>query len=176
MDNLSLGIFVIPIITLTLIIILYVHFLRKVENKRKYQYFIVTTAVAAFILNFAWELAQGSLYEGFRYDLEHISFCALASVADMLMVLVLLFAFALIYKNVFWVRPLKFNRSLLLILVGGLGAIAAEMWHTSRGDWSYADAMPLLPLVDVGLSPVLQFAILPLSVLLLSKITLKQNA
>jgi hypothetical protein len=57
-----------------------------------------------------------------------------------------------------------------------MGAIAAEMWHTSRGDWSYADAMPLLPLVDVGLSPVLQFAILPLSVLLLSKITLKQNA
>jgi hypothetical protein len=166
MDNLSVGIFVVPIITLTLIIILYIHFFRKVEDKRKYQYFIITTAIVAFILNLVWELAHGPLYKGFQYDLIHISFCALASVADMLMVL--LFAFALVYRNAFWISPIKLNRSLLLILVGGMGAIAAEMWHTSRGDWSYVDAMPLLPLVDVGLSPVLQFAILPLLVFMIS--------
>jgi chromate transport protein ChrA len=175
MDNLSLGIFVIPIITLTLIIILYVHFFRKVDNKRKYQHFIVNTAVAAFILNLVWELAQGPLYEGFQYDLKHISFCALASVADMLMVLVLLFAFALIYKNAFWIRPLKFNRSLLLTLVGGLGAIAAEIWHIWRGDWSYADSMPMLPIFDVGLSPVLQFAILPLAVFVIGRKVLESE-
>jgi chromate transport protein ChrA len=169
MDNLSLGIFVVPIITLTLIIIFYIHFLRKVENKRKYQYFIVTTAVAAFILNLVWELAHGSLYKGFQYDLGHIAFCALASVADMFMVLILLFAFGLIYKNVLWIEPVRFDRSLVLILVGGVGAILAEMWHTSRGDWSYADAMPLIPIVEVGLSPVLQFTILPLIIFVLTK-------
>jgi len=116
-----------------------------------------------------WEVAQGPLYEGFQYDLGHVAFCALASVADMFMVLILLFAFGLIFKNVCWIVPLRFNRSLVLILVGGVGAMLAEKWHTASGDWSYADTMPLIPIVEVGLSPVLQFTVLPLIVFVLSK-------
>ncbi|PZX51525.1 hypothetical protein LV84_03682 [Algoriphagus ratkowskyi] len=173
MDKLSLGIFVVPTIALILIIVGYVHFLKREIDKRNYKYFIVTTAFTAFILNFAWEVAQGPLYEGFQYDLGHVSFCALASVADMFMVLILLFSFGLIYENVLWIVPVRFNRSLVLILVGGVGAILAEIWHTWRGDWSYADTMPLIPIVEVGLSPVLQFAILPLVVFVLSKKILK---
>jgi len=173
MDKLSLGIFVVPIIALILVITGHVHFLKKVIDKRNYQYFIVTTAIAAFILNFVWEVAQGPLYEGFQYDLGHVSFCALASVADMFMVLILLFAFGLIFKNVLWIVPVRFNRSLGLILVGGVGAMLAEMWHTASGDWSYADTMPLIPILEVGLSPVLQFTVLPLLVFVLSKKILK---
>jgi len=167
--DLSFGIFVVPVITLTLIITLYIHFFRKVADKRKYRYFIVYTAIVAFIINFVWEVAQGPLYENFQYDFEHVSFCALASIADMLMVLVLLFLFGLIYKNVYWISRLKFTRTLLLVLVGFLGAILGEFWHTWRGDWSYADTMPMLPLIEVGLSPVLQFSILPLIIFLISR-------
>jgi hypothetical protein len=169
MDNLSLGIFVVPIITLTLIIMLYIHFFRKAADKRNYQYFVARTSVVAFVLNFGWEVAHGFLYENFQYDLEHVSFCALASIADVLMVLVLLFLFGLIYNNVYWIRRLKFTRTLLLVLVGFLGAILGEFWHTWRGDWSYADTMPMLPLIEVGLSPVLQFSILPLIIFLISR-------
>jgi hypothetical protein len=173
MEKLSPSIFVVPIIALTLIITLYLYFFKKEIDKWKYKQFLVTTAILAFVLNLIWEEAHGLLYEGFQYDLGHIAFCALASVADMFMVLILLFAFGFIYKTVFWIVPVRFNRSLVLILVGGVGAILAEMWHTSRGDWSYADAMPLIPIVEVGLSPVLQFAILPLIVFVLSKKILK---
>ncbi|REG77598.1 hypothetical protein [Algoriphagus antarcticus] len=173
MDKLSLGIFVLPTFALILITAGYVHFLKKVLDKRNYKQFVFTTAVVAFILNFTWEIAHGPLYEGFQYDLGHVSFCALASIADMFMVMILLFAFGLIYKNVLWIVLVRFNRSLVLILVGGVGAILAEMWHTSRGDWSYAYAMPIIPIVEVGLSPVLQFAILPLVVFVLSKKILK---
>lgn len=173
MNNLSFSIFVVPVITLTLVITLYIHFFRKVADKRNYQYFIATTAIVAFLLNFVWEVAQGFLYEGYKYDWEHISFCALASVADMLMVIVLFFLFGLIYKNVYWIRHLKYTRTLILILVGFLGAVLAEMWHTWRGDWSYADTMPILPLVEVGVSPVLQFSILPLAVFIISRKILK---
>ncbi|PZX53502.1 hypothetical protein LV84_03226 [Algoriphagus ratkowskyi] len=173
MEKLSLGIFVAPIIALTLIITLYFYFLKREKDKHKYKQFVLTTASLAFILNLIWEEAHGLLYEGFQYDLGHIAFCALASVADMFMVLILLFAFGLIYKHVLWIVPVRFGRSLVLILVGGVGAILAEMWHTSRGDWSYADTMPLIPIVEVGLSPVLQFAIIPLIVFVLSKKILK---
>ncbi len=173
MNNLSFSIFVVPVITLTLVITLYIHFFRKVADKRNYQYFIATAAIVAFLLNFVWEVAQGFLYKGYKYDLEHISFCALASVADVLMVFVLLFLFGLIYKNVYWIKHLKFTRTFILILVGFMGAVSAEMWHTWRGDWSYADAMPMLPFVEVGLSPVLQFSILPLIIFVITRRSLK---
>jgi len=173
MEKLSPGIFVVPIIALTLIITLYLYFLKKEIDKWKYKQFVVTTAILAFVLNLIWEEAHGLLYEGFQYDLGHIAFCALASVADMFMVLILLFAFGLIYKTVFWIVPVRFNRSLVLILVGGVGAILAEMWHTWRGDWSYADTMPMLPLVEVGVSPVLQFSILPWIIFVISRRVIK---
>ncbi|SHM89971.1 hypothetical protein SAMN04488057_104287 [Cyclobacterium lianum] len=48
--DLSFGIFVVPVITLTLIITLYIHFFRRVADKRKYRYFIVYTAIVAFKL------------------------------------------------------------------------------------------------------------------------------
>ena len=169
MDDLSFGIFVVPVITLTLIITLYIHFFRKVADKRTYRYFIVYTAIVAFLLNFLWEVAQGPLYKNFQYDFEHVSFCALASIADMLMVLVLLFLFGLIYRNVYWISRLKLTRALLLILVGFLGAILAELWHTWPGDWAYADTMPMLPLIEAGVSPVLQFSFLPLIIFAISR-------
>lgn len=175
MQDLSLGIFVLPTIALTLVILGYVHFARRVVDKGSYWRFIIALAVTAFILNFIWELAQGKLYEGFEYDLKHISFCALASIADMLMVLILLFGFGLIYKNVYWIKSMKVSQVLVLAFVGFSGAILAEVLHTMRGDWAYADTMPLLPVVEVGVSPVLQFTVLPWLIFLISKNLLKKR-
>lgn len=161
MEELSPGIFVVPTIALTLVILGYLYFAKRVKDRGEYRRFVFAVAVTSFVLNFVWELVQGPLYEGFEYDLKHISFCALASIADMLMVFILLFAFGLIYKNVFWIKSMDVNKVLLLMFVGFSGAILAEVLHTLRGDWSYAYTMPLLPVVDVGISPVIQFTILP---------------
>ena len=175
MEELSLGIFVVPTIALTLIILGYLFFAKRVKDKRNYAKFIVAVAVTAFSLNFIWELAQGPLYEGFEYDFKHISFCALASVADMLMVFILLFAFGLIYKEVYWMQSWGLKRTVLLVIVGFFGAILAEVWHTARGDWAYADAMPRLPIAEVGISPVLQFTILPWLIFLICKKFIKKK-
>ena len=172
MEELSPDMFVVPAIALTLVITLYVYFRRKVADQSGYRYFVITVAVVAYVLNLIWEVAQGPLYENFQYDGKHISICALASVADVFMVFILLFGFGLVYHSVFWVRHLSMSRSLLLVFVGGAGAILSEMWHTARNDWTYAESMPILPVVEVGLSPVLQFAILPLTVFLISRKTL----
>jgi hypothetical protein len=103
-------------------------------------------------------------------------FCGLASIADVIMVLIIYFGFALIYKNAFWVKNLKTNRIILLLLTGGAGAVFAEVWQLSIGTWSYASAMPLIPVVNVGLSPVLQFMILPILIYSLSfKMVVKKN-
>lgn len=101
------------------------------------------------------------LYKDASYTIQHITFCALASVEDAIMVLLIYLCFALIYKNPLWVQNLTLPRILLLMLVGTIGAIVAEMRHVSAGNWAYGKSMPLLPIVDVGLSPVLQFMLLP---------------
>jgi len=162
MEALSLDIFIVPSVALTLVVLLYFHFAKRVGDRGNYRNYVLGIATVAFALNLIWELAQGPLYEGFEYDWQHISFCALASIADMLMVLVLFFGFGLIYRNVFWIKRLTTKKITVLAIVGTLGAIAAEKWHTAKGDWAYSDAMPILPWAEIGIVPVFQFALLPM--------------
>ena len=72
------------------------------------------------------------------------------------------YAFAVIYKNPFWVQYFTPTRILLLVVAGATGAILAEMLHLSTGSWRYSQRMPIVPVVKVGVSPVLQFMILPI--------------
>ena len=175
MRSLSLSITIIPGIAVLLDILLYIFLLRYTNQKKMFNRFVITTILLAFFFNVAWEILQIPLFKGGVYEWQHILFCVLASVADIIMVLLIYFGFALIYKNALWVKKLKTNRIILLLLTGGAGAVLAEIRHLSIGTWSYADAMPLIPVVGVGLSPVLQFIILPILIYRLSfKIVVKK--
>ena len=119
-------------------------------------------------VNLAWEIIQGPLYKGFTYSKSHIVFCGLASLADAVMVILIYFLLAIIYKDPLWINHINLKRILILILIGGIGAILAEMYHLSLGNWSYASSMPILSFVNAGLSPVLQFMFLPVLIFYLS--------
>ena len=176
MRSLSLSIIVIPGIAILLDIFFYVFLLRRTAEKKIFKRFLISIIILAFFFNLAWEILQMPLFKGGVYDWQHILFCVLATVADVIMVLIIYFGFALTYKNAFWVKNLKTNRIILLLLTGGAGAVLAEIRQLSIGTWSYGDAMPLIPVVHVGLSPVLQFMILPILVYRLSfKIVAKKN-
>jgi hypothetical protein len=166
---LSPGILIIPIFSLVLVSILFIHFYKKVIDKSKYKRMILTIALIGFVLNLIWELVHGPLYKEFKYDFSHISFCTLASITDMLTLLLLFFVFSLVLKNVNWIEQLSFSNVLLLMLVGALSSTLVEIWHINRGDWLYAKSMPLIPIVKAGVSPVLQFTILPLIIFIISK-------
>ena len=94
-------------------------------------------------------------------NLRSILFCALASVADTIMVLLIYYGFALIYKDSYWMVKPKIYQMLILIFAGAAGAVLAELRHLNLGTWSYSNYMPLLPGFKVGLIPVLQFMLLP---------------
>jgi phosphatidylglycerophosphate synthase len=137
---------------------------------------VITTILFAFIFNVAWEILQIPLYKEGVYSLQHILFCVLASLADVVMVLLIYFCFAWIYKDALWIKILNTKRVIFLMLIGSVGAVLAEIRHLSIGTWSYADEMPLIPVVHVGLSPVLQFTILPILIYSLSfKMLVKKN-
>ena len=174
MNDLQPVIFFIPLIVLIIVCTLYFIFLKKAANKKTFKKFIFIMIFFAFLLNLAWELIQIPLYKNPVYDINHIAFCALASVADVLMVLLLYFGFSFIFKDPFWMQDLKLKRFLLLVVIGGAGAVLFEMRHLSSGSWEYNDSMPLIPVVNVGISPVLQFMILPLLIFSLSYKRLKK--
>ncbi|MET3113327.1 signal transduction histidine kinase [Pedobacter sp. CG_S7] len=173
MNKLPPVIFLVPVIALILVVVFYFILLKGLTNKVAFKRFVFITTILAFVLNFAWEIIQIPLYQNNVFDLLHISFCALASVADVIMVLLIYFGFSLVYKNAFWIKNVNILQALLIILTGGIGAILAEMKHLSEGDWAYTFSMPVIPLVNAGISPVLQFMILPLLIYYVSFLLLK---
>lgn len=176
MNNLNPLIFLTPVIALILVVLLFLYLVKEKEDKVVFKHFVLITLVLAFIFNFAWEVMQMPLYKDSPFTITHIAFCALASVADAIMVLLIYFSFAFIYKNKLWVKDLTLPRILILILCGAIGAIIAETRHVSAGNWAYDSSMPIIPIIEVGLSPVLQFMLLPLIIYYLSyKKTKKYN-
>ena len=150
-----------PVIALTLVVIFYIILIKKLTDKPFFKQFVFVTFLLSFLLNFAWEIVQAPLYKDFTYRLSHIIFCGLASVADAIMVMLIYFFLAIIYKNPLWIKHINFQRTLTLVLIGGIGAVLSEMRHLSIGTWSYTSFMPTLPFVHAGVAPVLQFMILP---------------
>lgn len=161
MNNLQPGTFIIPVIALLLVILSYLRLLKKTSNQSTFKRFTVALSAVTFLLNFAWEMLQMPLFKDMELNWQTTLFCALASVADVLMVLLIYYSFAFIYKDPFWIQNFTIQRTAILVLVGSVGAILAEIRHLSLGNWAYSEAMPLVPVVNAGLSPVLQFMILP---------------
>ena len=168
MQKIQPVIFLIPMVVLVIVCLLYLNFLKKAADKKIFKKFFFIMIALAFLFNLAWELLQLPLYKNSAYDVEHIAFCALASLADVLMVLLLYFGFAFIFKDAFWIQDLQFKRVLLLIILGGVGAVLFEMRHLLLGSWAYDKSMPILPFVSVGITPVVQFMILPVLIYFIS--------
>ena len=63
------------------------------------------------------------------------------------------------------------SRKLAVFLAVGLAlTVAAEFYATEvAGRWSYADAMPTLPVLGTGLTPLLQWIVVPLLVVSLGR-------
>ncbi len=173
MNDIKPVIFLVPLIVLSIVCMLYFILLKKATDKKTFNTYILIIIFFAYLLNFAWELFQIPLYKTPMYDTNHIAFCALASLADVLMVLLLYFGLALIFKNSFWIQHLKLRRKVIVVLIGGAGAVLSEMRHLSLESWAYDNSMPIIPLVSVGIAPVLQFMILPLLIYFLSFKSLK---
>lgn len=96
--------FLVPFIALILVVLLFIYLLKKADNKVVFKRFILITLVLAFLLNFAWEVIQMPLYKNAALTFQSVAFCGLASIADTVMVLLIYFCFALLYKKPLWMK------------------------------------------------------------------------
>ncbi|WP_345157950.1 hypothetical protein [Pontibacter saemangeumensis] len=117
--------------------------------------------VIGFLVNLVWENAQGFLYVGYGGFWEHFWVCFVASVIDALVILLVYLALALIYHDLYWPKHSTSVRYAVVALVGGALAVGFELWALATGEWSYTALMPLIPVLEVGLSPLAQLMVLP---------------
>jgi hypothetical protein len=105
----------------------------------------------SFILNLIWEFAHSSLYVA--YKSEEITNYILFRAAFWDAVIITLIAVAFVKIDLFK------TRKWIIILVGIVIACLIEIFALNTGRWEYNSLMPIVPIVGVGLSPLVQLSI-----------------
>ncbi len=117
----------------------------------------------SFLLNIIWETAHQSLYISsspmpplFGFILYQCAF------RDALLIVLIYWIICLGTHDWVWISDLKKN-AFFVIFLGLLISIIIELQNVYVvQDWSYSAAMPLLPFIPVGISPVVQLIVTPL--------------
>lgn len=127
----------------------------------------LNVAFFSFVLHFVWEFLQVPAFAGMP-ELNHwqgIVVCTEATIGDVGMALTAFWGAVLVARSRYWfLRP----SSLPLVVFIGIGVgltVGLEYYHTEISNrWAYADVMPLVPPFGTGLSPLMQWIIVPLIV------------
>lgn len=118
--------------------------------------------VVAVALNLVWELGQAFLYVGMNYNLAMIVHCFWASLGDGLILWVIYLIGLLIFRNIRWFVHPSASRYAVMLIAGLIISIIVEWIGLDvLKRWAYTDSMPIVPLLNIGLLPVLQMLLLP---------------
>lgn len=123
--------------------------------------------IFAFLLNYPWEFLQAPFFAGLSgaTHWEAVKVCTRATFGDAVIMLIAYWSVAVAARDRWWFRALSRSRMLGFIAAGVIVTVAIEHFATRSMSpawgWRYADAMPTLPVVDVGLTPLLQWILLP---------------
>ena len=117
--------------------------------------------VIGVLVNYVWELAQAPLFEGLTPG-NVWWHCFVASLGDGVILLVILVVGWCIHRRIDWFMKPGVSGYTVMAVSGLLIAVLVE-WvavHVVQR-WSYAAAMPLLPVVNIGIVPLAQMLLLP---------------
>ncbi|WP_051882372.1 hypothetical protein [Parvularcula oceani] len=132
----------------------------------------VTVAFLSFVLHFVWEFLQVPFFAGLPMSghWSAIKVCTRATIGDVGFALIAFWTTAAFSRSRRWIT-MPSSRKLAVFLAVGLAlTVAAEFYATEvAGRWSYADAMPTLPVLGTGLTPLLQWIVVPLLVVSLGR-------
>lgn len=128
-------------------------------------------ALFAFLLHFPWEILQARLFVGMASapHWDAVRACTIAAFGDALITLLAYWAVAAGSGRHWLEKPA--SRPVVWFMTVGLGTtVVIERLATHGGwftSWAYGQQMPVIPVVEVGLVPVLQWLVLPPIVLAL---------
>lgn len=126
---------------------------------RRYLLFVAAT-------NLVWEFAQLPLYTIWSTGTtEEIVFAAIhCTGGDVLIAMSALIGSLMMIGTPSW--PItRYRPVVALTLITGLSYTIFSEWLNIeiRGAWAYSEIMPVVPIIDAGLSPLMQWIVLPLA-------------
>lgn len=127
-------------------------------------YFFLLLAAVSGVLHLVWENAHVSLYGGYEH-LTALPITFYATIGDVGYVIGAVLFVSLFKGGVDWLRmPSRLDLA-GLVMLGIFISLYVEYKALAFNKWFYLDAMPMIPMLDVGLTPVIQMMVLlPLSV------------
>src|SRR5713226_676591 len=129
-------------------------------NRAVRDLFFVTFLVAVAV-NLVCEMTQSVLFAPMGGWMSGTWRCFIASVGDAVIVLIIAAIGWLWFQRADWiVRPGLVGYT-LMTTVGIAIAVLIERHALATGRWVYTEQMPVLPVVHVGVVPVLQMMIMP---------------
>ena len=123
--------------------------------------------IFAFLLNYPWELLQAPFFEGMpgATHWEAVKVCTRATFGDAVIMLIAYWSVAVAVSDRWWFRALSRIQMLGFIAAGVVITVTIEHFATQSTHpawgWRYAETMPTVPFVGVGLTPLLQWILLP---------------
>ena len=127
---------------------------------------------AVVLGNLVWELAQLPLYAIWQTATARALVVALLHCmgGDILIALTSLMLALVLAGNVAW-PGCHFRRVATLMVLFGFSYTIFSEWLnvTVRHTWAYADRMPIIPVLGVGVSPLVQWLVIPLAAILLAR-------
>ena len=124
--------------------------------------------VFSLLLHFIWEFIQAPTYAEMA-EMEHwqgIKLCTSATIGDVGFALSAFWLASFTAQSRSWFIKPKVLHLLIYLGTGIALTIGFEYYYTNISlRWSYSDLMPLVPPFGTGLSPLLQWIIIPVLVL-----------
>lgn len=132
----------------------------------------VTVAFLSFCLHFVWEFVQVPTYAGMA-DMNHwegVKVCLSATVGDVGFALTAFWVTALAARSRRWIAdPAGWQLGLFVAVGVGL-TVGFEYYYTEVSlRWTYSELMPRVPPFGTGLSPLVQWLVIPLLVASLTR-------
>ncbi|EKE10776.1 MAG: hypothetical protein ACD_15C00204G0028 [uncultured bacterium] len=123
--------------------------------------------VLSFLLNFIWEISQASLFAPHYVGITGLLVVHLrASLGDIIMISIILMLDILIFGRAYD-EKINVQRIFTMAFIGFILAVLVEKYALAAGRWAYNPLMPIVPWLDVGLTPALQMMLTPPAVFLI---------
>lgn len=136
--------------------------LQKLSEQPEFNFFVF-----GVLLNFPWEFLQVPFFQGLA-EAPHWNAtitCAVASLADGLIVLIAFGTTSSIWRDRFWFMRPHVWQITSYVLVGLAITLVLEHLATKSAhpvwSWRYSELMPVVPGLQIGLAPLLQWVLIP---------------
>ena len=123
--------------------------------------YMIFIAIASLV----WEFAQMPLYTLWNMGTTaEIAFAAMHCTGGDILIALLAIVSAIVLIGKFrWPLERRFPVLVFTVLLGFAYTWFSEWFNIEvRGSWAYGDMMPIVPVINMGFSPFLQWTILPI--------------